>query len=111
VEHDEETIRSADHVVDLGPGAGEEGGRVVAQGTPADVAAHPDSLTGMYLSGRRTIPMPARRRPAPGAVAPAAPTDRKADGWLTVTGAEENNLKTIDVRFPVGLLTCVCGVS
>ena len=111
VEHDEETIRSADHVVDLGPGAGEEGGRVVAQGTPADVAAHPDSLTGMYLSGRRTIPMPARRRPVPGAGGPAAATDRKADGWLTVTGAAENNLKTIDVRFPVGLLTCVCGVS
>src|SRR6266704_1415932 len=111
VEHDEEPIRAADHVVDLGPGAGEDGGRVVAQGTPGEIAAHAASLTGMYLSGRRTIPMPARRRPVPGAGGPAAATDRKADGWLTVTGAAENNLKTIDVRFPVGLLTCVCGVS
>jgi excinuclease ABC subunit A len=104
VEHDEETIRAADHVVDLGPGAGEDGGRVVAQGTPAEIAAHPASLTGQYLSGRLTIPLPARRRP---------PTDgRKAGrGWLAVQGAEENNLKGIDVRFPLGLFTCVCGVS
>ena len=120
VEHDEETIRSADHVVDLGPGAGEDGGRVVAQGTPADIAAHPASLTGMYLSGRRSIPIPDRRRPAPdGGAAPS--TDRAANGgpaparrpggWLTVLGASENNLKEIDVRFPLGLLTCVCGVS
>ncbi len=106
VEHDEETIRSADYVVDLGPGAGEEGGRVVAQGTPEDVATHPTSLTGLYLSRRRTIPIPAKRR------APAAGADPKGGrGWLTVTGAEENNLKSIDVRFPLGLLTCVCGVS
>ncbi|PYS95779.1 MAG: excinuclease ABC subunit A [Acidobacteria bacterium] len=135
VEHDEETIRSADHVVDLGPGAGEEGGRVVAQGTPAEIAAHPDSLTGMYLSGRRAIPMPARRRPVPGAGpavvppagqaaarkgAPAATAvaeagrahdGRAGRGFITVQGAEENNLKAIDARFPLGLFTCVCGVS
>jgi len=98
VEHDEETIRSADHVVDLGPGAGDEGGRVVAQGTPGEIATHPDSLTGMYLSGRRSIPIPSRRRGA-------------ERGWLAVLRAEENNLKSIDVRFPLGLFTCVCGVS
>jgi excinuclease ABC subunit A len=141
VEHDEETIRSADHVVDLGPGAGEDGGRIVAQGSPAEIAAHPASLTGMYLSGRRAIPLPERRRPAGAgdrpagtenaeprgpapaaaegrgggrghAVAEAAPGGRRGErGWLGVLGAEENNLKTIDVRFPLGLLTCVCGVS
>jgi len=104
VEHDEETIRTADHVVDLGPGAGEEGGHVVAQGTPMQIAAHPDSLTGQYLSGRRSIPIPAKRRPAP--------AGRGArDGWITVVDAEENNLKSIVARFPLGLLTCVCGVS
>jgi excinuclease ABC subunit A len=109
VEHDEETIRSADHVVDLGPGAGEHGGRVVAQGTPEDIAAHPTSLTGQYLSRRLTIPVPARRRPAPDG---PSPDRRKSDrGWLTVLHAEENNLKGIDVRFPLGLFTCVCGVS
>jgi excinuclease ABC subunit A len=115
VEHDEETIRTADHVVDLGPGAGEEGGRVVAQGTPAEIAAHPSSLTGMYLSGRRTIPLPARRRPTqaarPAAGAVAAGAAKGADGWLTVHDAEENNLKKITVRFPLGLFTAVCGVS
>jgi excinuclease ABC subunit A len=119
VEHDEETIRTADHVVDLGPGAGEEGGRVVAQGTPAEIAAHPTSLTGMYLSGRRAIPLPARRRPAgsgraaAGAAGAGAGTTgaAKADGWLTVHDAEENNLKKITVRFPLGLFTAVCGVS
>ncbi|MEE9292099.1 MAG: excinuclease ABC subunit UvrA, partial [Acidobacteriota bacterium] len=104
VEHDEETIRSADHVVDLGPGAGEEGGRVVAEGTPAEIAAHATSLTGQYLSGRRAIPLPDRRRPAP--------EGRRGDrGWLTVQQAAEHNLKKIDVRFPLGLFTCVCGVS
>src|SRR5262245_8621358 len=104
VEHDEETIRTADHVVDLGPGAGEEGGRVVAQGTPLQIAAHPDSLTGQYLSGRRAIPIPAQRRPEPKG-------RRARDGWLSVVDAEENNLKSISARFPLGLLTCVCGVS
>ncbi|OLD64507.1 MAG: excinuclease ABC subunit A [Acidobacteria bacterium 13_1_40CM_2_68_5] len=103
VEHDEETIRAADHVVDLGPGAGEDGGHVVAQGTPGEIAAQAASLTGQYLSGRRTIPIPARRR---------APARGKGErGWLKVLGAEENNLKSIDVSFPLGLLTCVCGVS
>ncbi|HEU4403339.1 MAG TPA: excinuclease ABC subunit UvrA [Candidatus Polarisedimenticolia bacterium] len=119
VEHDEETIRSADHVVDLGPGAGEEGGRVVAQGTPEQIAAAPESLTGQYLSGARSIPLPARRRTAPprvvgGTAARAASGSggRRAErGWLTLLQAGENNLKTIDVRFPLGLFTCVCGVS
>jgi excinuclease ABC subunit A len=109
VEHDEETIRSADHVVDLGPGAGEEGGRVVAQGTPDDIAAHPASLTGMYLSGRRSIPLPGRRRPAP--AGGDGRGGKEGAGWLTVAGASENNLKEIDVRFPLALFTCVCGVS
>jgi excinuclease ABC subunit A len=104
VEHDEETIRTADYVVDLGPGAGEDGGRVVAQGTPAEIAAHPTSLTGQYLSGRRAIPLPARRRKAPG-------VRRGEEGWIVVADAEENNLKKITVRFPLGLFTCVCGVS
>jgi len=103
VEHDEETIRSADHVVDLGPGAGEDGGRVVAQGVPEEIARHPASLTGQYLSGRRAIPIPERRR---------LPQNGKGDkGWLTVQGAQENNLKSIDARFPLRLFTCVCGVS
>jgi excinuclease ABC subunit A len=103
VEHDEETIRSADHVVDLGPGAGEDGGHVVAQGTPEEIAAHPASLTGQYLSGRRSIPLPERRRTPAGG--------KGSKGWLTVLGAEENNLKNLDVSFPLGLLTAVCGVS
>ena len=111
VEHDEETIRTADHVVDLGPGAGEEGGRVVAQGTPDEIAAHPASLTGQYLSGRRSIPLPKRRRPAPPAAGRGSGGRRAQDGWLTVADAEENNLKSITARFPLGLFTCVCGVS
>jgi excinuclease ABC subunit A len=103
VEHDEETIRSADHVVDLGPGAGEDGGHVVAQGAPDAIAGHPTSLTGQYLSGRRSIPLPERRR---------RPANGKGDrGWLTVLGAQENNLKSLDARFPLRLFTCVCGVS
>ncbi|HKQ96416.1 MAG TPA: excinuclease ABC subunit UvrA [Candidatus Polarisedimenticolia bacterium] len=106
VEHDEETIRTADHVVDLGPGAGEEGGRVVAQGTPDEIAAHPTSLTGQYLSGRREIPVPERRRPAPLSAAARRPGE-----WLSVVDAEENNLKKVTARFPLGLFTAVCGVS
>jgi excinuclease ABC subunit A len=105
VEHDEETIRTADHVVDLGPGAGEMGGRVVAQGTPEEIAVHPDSITGQYLSGRRSIPIPKKRRPA------AANAKRPEEGWLSVVEAEENNLKKITARFPLALLTCVTGVS
>ena len=98
VEHDEETIRTADHVVDLGPGAGEMGGRVVVSGPPSAVAAHPESLTGAYLSGRERIEVPAgRREPAGGAIA--------------VVGAREHNLKSLTARFPLGLFTCVTGVS
>ena len=113
VEHDEETIRSADHVVDLGLGAGAEGGSLVAQGTPDEIAAHATSLTGQYLSGRRTIPIPGRRRPVIGDAAPrkGARGRRGERGWLAVLAAEEHNLKKIDVRFPVGRFTCVCGVS
>ncbi len=98
VEHDEETIRAADHVVDLGPGAGMLGGRLVAQGTPAAIAADPGSPTGAYLSGRRRIPLPARRR-APG------------DAWLRLRGARGNNLRDVDLDLPLGLLVAVTGVS
>ncbi len=98
VEHDEDTIREADQVVDIGPGAGVHGGRVVAQGTPEEVAAHPESITGAYLSGRLQIPLPPRRR-------------RPKGEWLELLGCRQNNLKDLDVRFPVGLFTCVTGVS
>jgi len=98
VEHDEETIRAADFVVDIGPGAGEHGGRIVAAGTPEEIARHPESLTGQYLSGRRSIPVPAERR---------KPDSR----WLVVHGTREHNLKNVDVTFPVGLFTVVTGVS
>jgi len=98
VEHDEDTMLAADHILDMGPGAGIHGGEVVAQGTPAEIMANPASLTGQYLSGRRFIPVPEERR--------------KPDGrWLEVRGARENNLKNIDVRIPIGLFTCVTGVS
>ncbi len=98
VEHDEDTIRSADHVVDMGPGAGVAGGRVVAQGSPEEIAAHPESLTGAYLSGRRSIPLPKRRRPARGA-------------RLVLKGCRAHNLKGIDVAIPLGCFVCVTGVS
>ena len=97
VEHDEDTMRAADYIVDIGPGAGEHGGRVVAAGTAEDIMKNENSITGAYLSGRMKIPVPKTRR---------TPT-----GWLTVKGAQENNLKNIDVDFPLGVLTCVTGVS
>ena len=98
VEHDEETIRSADFIVDIGPGAGEKGGEVIVAGTLEDVLASPRSLTGQYLRGELRIPIPAMRRPAGGAT-------------LTVRGATENNLKSVTVQFPLGLFICVTGVS
>jgi excinuclease ABC subunit A len=98
VEHDEETIRRADYVVDLGPGAGAHGGRVVAVGTAADVAENPESITGLYIRGAKKIEVPSERR---------SPNGK----YLTVTGAYANNLKEIDVPFPLGLLTVITGVS
>ncbi len=99
VEHDEETIRAADHIIDLGPGAGPRGGEIVAQGTLENVVRARNSLTGNYLSGRVQISIPKQRaQPRP-------------DGWLTIVAASENNLKKIDVSFPLGCLTCVTGVS
>ena len=98
VEHDEETIRTADFIVDIGPGAGEKGGEVIVAGTLADVLACPRSLTGQYLRGELRIPVPAVRRPAGGTA-------------LTVRGATENNLKSVTVQFPLGLFICVTGVS
>src|SRR5437764_2258625 len=103
VEHDEETIRAADHILDLGPGAGPRGGEIVAQGSIEEILRAKNSLTGDYLSGRASIPIPKQRvRP---------PSINHQDGWLTVVGAAENNLKKIDVSFPLGCLTCVTGVS
>ncbi|MGB0126156.1 MAG: excinuclease ABC subunit UvrA [Rhodocyclaceae bacterium] len=99
VEHDQEAIESADHVVDMGPGAGEHGGCIVAEGTPAQIEAHPDSLTGAYLSGRRRIAVPQKR----------APVD--AQRQLRITGARGNNLKNVTLELPIGLMTCVTGVS
>lgn len=97
VEHDEETIWEADHIVDIGPGAGEMGGKIVAEGRPDDIASHPTSLTGKYLSGELEIPVPQKRR--------------KPSGWLKVVGARENNLKNIDIEVPLGVLCLVTGVS
>ena len=97
VEHDEDTMRAADCIVDIGPGAGEHGGEVVAMGTAQEIMDCPESITGAYLSGRMKIPVPEVRR--------------TSSGWLTVKGAAENNLKNITVRFPLGVMTCVTGVS
>lgn len=98
VEHDEDAIRSADHVLDIGPGAGVHGGQIVAQGTPEEVMANPESLTGAYLSGRECIAVPAQRTPA-------------GEHWLKLEGASGNNLKQVDLELPLGLMTCVTGVS
>ena len=98
VEHDEDTMRAADWLIDIGPGAGALGGQVVSAGTPQQVMADPNSLTGQYLSGKKRIEVPTHRRPGSGK-------------WLTVRGAKENNLKNIDVSVPLGTLTCVTGVS
>ncbi|WP_314019676.1 excinuclease ABC subunit UvrA [Stutzerimonas degradans] len=99
VEHDEDAIRLADYVVDIGPGAGVHGGRIVAEGTPDEVMAHPDSLTGKYLSGRVQIEYPAQRTP------------RDPQKLLKLKGARGNNLRNVDLEVPVGLLTCITGVS
>ena len=98
VEHDEDTMRAADYLIDIGPGAGAHGGQVVAAGTPEEVMADPDSLTGQYLSGKKRIEVPTARRPGNGKL-------------LTVRGARENNLKNIDISVPLGTFTCVTGVS
>ena len=98
VEHDKDTIMTADYVLDLGPGAGEQGGYVVATGTPKQIMANPKSLTGAYLVGRKSIPMPDKRR-------------AQNTNFLTIKGASENNLKSIDVKIPLGLFICVTGVS
>ncbi|HZT56624.1 MAG TPA: excinuclease ABC subunit UvrA [Burkholderiaceae bacterium] len=108
VEHDEDAIRAADHVIDMGPGAGVHGGRVMAQGTAADVAANPESLTGRYLAGALRIAVPARRMPRRGQ-AWGAHGDTATE--LRIVGARGNNLKNVSVEIPVGLLTCVTGVS
>jgi excinuclease ABC subunit A len=97
VEHDEQTMRAADHLVDLGPGAGEHGGRVVAEGTAAEVQLVPESLTGQFLAGARSIETPRRRR--------------RPSGYIDIVGASQHNLRDIDVRVPLGVLTCVTGVS
>ena len=99
VEHDEDTMYAADYIVDIGPGAGLEGGRVVAAGTLDEIKANPESITGLYLSGKRQIPIPPVRRVPDG------------EKWLTIQGAAENNLKNIDVKIPLGVFTCVTGVS
>ena len=97
VEHDEDTMRAADYIVDIGPGAGEHGGQLVAMGTAEDLMKNEDSITGAYLSGKLKIPVPLERR--------------KPTGFLTVKGAAENNLKNIDVKIPLGIMTCITGVS
>ncbi len=97
VEHDEDTMLEADYIVDIGPGAGSHGGKVIAQGTAGEIMQVEESVTGQYLSGKRQVPVPEKRR--------------KPKGWLAITGARENNLKNITVNIPLGVLTCVTGVS
>ena len=97
VEHDEDTMFAADHIVDIGPGAGSHGGQVVAQGTAEEIMQNPDSITGQFLSGKRRIPIPAQVK---------EPT-----GWLEIRGARENNLKNVNVKIPAGVMTCITGVS
>ena len=97
VEHDEDTMRAADYIVDVGPGAGVHGGEIVAAGTAEEIMANENSITGLYLSGKRKVPVPERRR--------------RPTGWITVKNARANNLKGIDVQFPLGVITCVTGVS
>lgn len=97
VEHDEDTIRAADCVVDIGPGAGEHGGELVAQGTADDLMKNEHSVTGAYLSGKRRIPVPEIRK--------------QPSGWLHIKGAAENNLKNVNVDIPLGIMTCITGVS
>ena len=97
VEHDEDTMREADYIVDIGPGAGEHGGEVVAVGNAEEIMANPASITGAYLSGKVKIPVPEMRK---------EPT-----GWLEIKGAKENNLKDVDVKIPLGIMTCITGVS
>ncbi|NLG02355.1 MAG: excinuclease ABC subunit UvrA [Clostridia bacterium] len=97
VEHDEDTMFAADQIIDIGPGAGENGGRIIAQGTAEEIMQNPESITGQYLSGKLSIPVPVKRK--------------KPTGWLKVTGAAENNLKDVNVKIPLGIMTCVTGVS
>ena len=97
VEHDAETMEAADYILDLGPGAGTHGGRIIAQGTPKQVMANPDSLTGMYLRGEQMVSLPSRVR--------------KPKGFVTVVGANKHDLKGVTVNIPLGRLTCVTGVS
>jgi excinuclease ABC subunit A len=99
VEHDEDSILTADHVIDMGPGAGLHGGHIVAEGTPAEILRHPDSLTGQYLSGRREVPLPGRRRKG------------HKHQKLSLVGASANNLQNLDIDFPLGTFTCITGVS
>src|SRR5438132_6949853 len=110
VEHDEETIRAADHIIDLGPGAGPRGGEIVAQGSLEEVLRSKNSLTADYLAGRVRIPVP-RKRVRPGTLDRQTARTSEISGWLTIVGAAENNLKNITASFPLGCLTCVTGVS